>query len=387
MGQLATAKALMAKYKIISSDSHVLEPPDLWTGRIDPEFRDRAPYMARDGEYDQWYVEKDLKVGAIGLISQVGVRFEAPENITSQGRFEDAPAGGYDPHAAIKDMDLDGVQAALLYPSQGLFLYKLQDSALLSAVCRAYNNWLADFCHPYPDRLKGIAMLNLDDVQNGIGEMGRSAKLGLAGAMISVYPLVNRQYDRPEYDPFWAAAQEMDIPITLHTATQRPGPGLPVMASNAVQGASQTATFRANIDYWVRNSLADMIFSGVFERYPSLKVVVAEFELAWIPHFLKQMDYVYAERHQQATYRFKNDLIPSDFFHRNVRISFQEDDLGIQLRHIIGVDNLMWGSDYPHSESTWPRSRQVLEEILAGVPDDEKVKITGANAAKLYDID
>ena len=377
----------MAKYKIISSDSHVLEPPDLWTDRIDSEFRDRAPYMAREGGYDQWYVEKDLKVGAIGLISQVGIRFEAPENITFQGRFEDAPAGGYDPHEAIKDMDVDGVQAALLYPSQGLFLYKLQDSALLSAVCRAYNNWLADFCNAYPDRLKGIAMLNLDDVQDGIGELERAARLGLAGAMISVYPLANRQYDRPEYDPFWAAAQDLGIPITLHTATQRPGPGLPVLSSNAVQGASQTATFRANIDYWVRNSLADMIFSGVFEHYPSLKVVVAEFELAWVPHFLKQMDYVYTERHQQATYRFKNDLIPSDFFHRNVRISFQEDDLGIQLRHIIGVDNLMWGSDYPHSESTWPRSQQVLEEILAGVTEEEKVKIAGANAAKLYDID
>ena len=376
----------MKKYSIISSDSHVIESPDLWTSRIDSRFKDRAPYMRREEEHDQWYVEGDVKVGAMGIISQAGTRFESPEEITFEGKFDDVRPGGYDPDEAIKDMEVDGVQAQVLYPSQGLFLYRVEDSALLSAICRAYNDWLADFCASHPDRLKGIAMLNLDDVQDGIKEMERAAKIGLAGAMISVFPLPDRQYDGSEYEPFWAAAQDMDFTIALHTATMRLAQGLPRPATTSTQSRAQTATFSVTIDYWVRCSLADIIFSGVLERYPSLKVVVAEFELGWIPHFLRMMDFIYKERYQQATYRFKNGMTPSDLFHRNVHVSFQEDILGIDLRHHIGVDNLMWGSDYPHVESTWPRSQQVLEELLKDVPEDEKAKITGANAARLYHI-
>jgi predicted TIM-barrel fold metal-dependent hydrolase len=130
-----------------------------------------------------------------------------------------------------------------------------------------------------------------------------------------------------------------------------------------------------------------MMFSGVFERYPRLKVVVVEFELSWVPYLLDAMDYTYRERHEEATYRFKDGLLPSDLFHRQVLLSFQEDAVGIRLRDLIGVDNIMWGSDYPHSESTFPRSRQVLRQILAGVPEDEQARIVGYNAARLYHFD
>ena len=369
----------MSEYRIVSSDSHVFEPPDLWTGRIDRRFRERAPFMAREGDHDQWYVEKDFKVGAIGLLSQGGRRFDAPETITLEGSFEDAPRGGYDPHEHVKDMEADGDHGGLLYPSLGLFLFKVADSELMSAIFRTYNDWLAEFCGEYPDQLKGIAMVNVDDVSDGVSELERARRIGLSGAMISLYPSPGRQYDRAEYEPLWADAQDLDMPISLHTATQRPGPLQP-----GIDGTSQSATFRANIDYWVRCSLSDMIYSGVFERYPELKVVAVEFELSWVPYFLHMIDYVYIERQQQASYRFKGDVLPSDFFHRNVYLSFQEDGLGIQLRHIIGVDGLMWGSDYPHAESTFPRSRQVLDEILSTCTEEEKAKIVGSNAARLY---
>jgi len=171
----------------------------------------------------------------------------------------------------------------------------------------------------------------------------------------------------------------LEMPISLHTATQRPGPYLPTL-----DNSSQTATQRANIDFWVRCSLSDIIYAGVFERYPKLTVAAVEFELSWVPYFLRMLDYVYIERQQQATYRFKDQVLPSDVFHRHVSLSFQEDDLGIQLRHLIGVDNLMWGSDYPHAESTWPRSREVLDRVLAGVPPQEKRKIVCDNAATLF---
>jgi predicted TIM-barrel fold metal-dependent hydrolase len=130
-----------------------------------------------------------------------------------------------------------------------------------------------------------------------------------------------------------------------------------------------------------------MIFSGVFERHPRLTLAIVEFELAWAPHVLSTMDYTYRERHGEAIYRFKDGLRPSDFFHRNVVLSFQEDAIGIRLRDAIGVDNMMWGSDYPHSESTFPQSRKILAEILAGVPEDEQAKIVGGNAARVYHFD
>ncbi len=334
---------------ILSSDSHVFEPPDLWTTRIDAAFRDRAPRMQRIDGADQLVVEADQVISGIGLISNAGARFEAPETISGQGRFEDVPRGGY---------------------------------ALLSAIFRAYNEWLAEFCRADPARLKGIAMVNLDDIPDGIKQLERAAKMGFAGAMITEYPPEERRYDQPEYEAFWAAAQALDLPLTLHTATRRQG-----KIRGAGQKTLRDASSRATKAFYPAMSMCDMIFSGVFERYPDLKLVIAEFELAWAPHLLSTMDYTYRERHEEALYRFKDAMRPSDFFHRNVFLSFQEDGVGIRLRDVIGPDNMMWGSDYPHSESTFPQSRKILEEILAGVPEEEQAKIVGANTARLYHFD
>ena len=130
-----------------------------------------------------------------------------------------------------------------------------------------------------------------------------------------------------------------------------------------------------------------MIFSGVFERHPRLTLAIVEFELAWAPNVLTSMDYTYRERHCEALYRFKDGMLPSDFFRRNVVLSFQEDAIGIRLRDVIGVDNMMWGSDYPHSESTFPQSRKILAEILEGVPADEQAKIVGGDTTRVYNFD
>ncbi len=371
---------------VISSDSHVFEPPDLWTNRIDARFRDRAPRMQRVEGVDHLIVEDDQMIAGIGLISNAGARFEAPETISAHGAFEDVHVGGYDPDQHMKDMKIDGVSGEVLYPSQGLFYYKIADSHWMSAVFRAYNDWLAEFCRTNPDQLKGIAMINLDDVKDGVHELERSAKLGLVGAMITEYPVEEHRYDSPEYEPFWAAAQDLNMPLSLHTATRREG-----RSRGAGRGAGATsvrvASGRANKVFYPSTSMCDIIFSGVFERYPKLKLAIVEFELSWVPHLLTSMDYTYVERQEEASYRFKGDLRPSDFFHSNVYLSFQEDDIGIRMRDVIGVDSLMWGSDYPHSESTFPKSQEILDRILPGVPQDEKAKIVGTNAAKLYDFD
>jgi predicted TIM-barrel fold metal-dependent hydrolase len=367
---------------ILSSDSHVFEPPDLWTTRIDAAFRDRAPRMQRINGVDQLVVEEQQVIAGIGLISNAGARFEAPETISSQGRFEDVHQGGYDPAQHLQDMQLDGVAGEVLYPSQGLFYFKVADPQLMSAIFRAYNDWLAEFCRTDPERLKGIAMINLDHVQDGIKELERTAKMGFAGAMITEYPPEDRRYDQPEYEPFWAAAQALDMPLSLHTATRRQG-----KIRSAGEKTLRDASSRATKVFYPATSMCDMIFAGVFERYPNLKLAIVEFELAWVPHLLSSMDYTYRERHEEAFYRFKDGWRPSDFFHRNVFLSFQEDEVGIRLRDIIGVDSMMWGSDYPHSESTFPQSRQILAQILAGVPEDECAKIVGGNTARLYHFD
>jgi predicted TIM-barrel fold metal-dependent hydrolase len=372
----------MTHAPILSSDSHVFEPPDLWTTRIDATFRDRAPRMQRLDGVDQLVVEAQQVIAGIGLISNAGARFEAPETISAQGRFEDVHQGGYDPVQHLKDMQLDGVAGEVLYPSQGLFYFKVADTQLMSAIFRAYNDWLAEFCSTDPERLKGIAMINLDDIQDGIKELERTAKMGFAGAMITEYPLEDRRYDQPEYEPFWAAAQALGMPLSLHTATRRQG-----KIRGVGEQTLRDASSRATKVFYPATSMCDMIFSGVFERYPNLKLAIVEFELAWVPHLLSSMDYTYRERHEEAFYRFKDGWRPSDFFHRNVFLSFQEDEVGIRLRDIIGVDNMMWGSDYPHSESTFPQSRQILAQILAGVPEDDYAKIVGGNTARLYHFD
>jgi len=171
---------------------------------------------------DQIVVEADQVLSGIGLISNASARFEAPETISAQGRFEDVHRGGYDPEQHLKDMELDGVSGEVLYPSQGLFYFKVADPPLMSAIFRAYNDWLAEFCRTDPARLKGIAMINLDDVEDGIEELERAARLGLSGAMITEYPTEDRRYDQSEYEPFWAAAAALDLPLSLHTA-QRDG--------------------------------------------------------------------------------------------------------------------------------------------------------------------
>ncbi len=367
----------MATYRLISSDSHIIEPADLWEKRIDARFRDRAPSLVREGDKDQWYCD-GVAFGLIGTNQQAGVRFEEPEMLSEEGSMEGVPLGGLDPHEHVRDMQKDSVSGGVLYPSQGLTLWTVPASDLLAATFRAYNDYLAEFCSAQPDWLKGIAMISVDDAEDAVEEVKRVADLGLAGAMITVRPML--RYDHPAYERFWAAIQDLDMPLSLHTGTRRWIPGLDpanVMAGDALDFP--------NREYDARQCVSDMMFSGVFERYPKLKVGVIEFEIAWAPYFIRRMDEFYMQRAQGVHgNRFKGDATPSDFFRNQVFIGFQEDDLGIQLRHHVGVDNLLWGSDYPHAESTFPRSREIVERILQGVPEDEKAKIAGENTARLY---
>ena len=372
----------MITAKLISSDSHVVEPPDLWASRIEPKFRDRAPRVVQEGDGDWWIVDGH-RTNSFQGGAQAGMRFEHHDELRPAARFADVRSGAYISDEFIKDNETDGVYGSVVYPTEGLQLFSVPDSELLSAIFRVYNDWIADFCSAYPGRLKGIALINVDDIPGAIKELERTRKRGLAGAMITVYPSEDRSYDRPEYEALWATAQDLDMPLSLHIATNRPSPGLPLEDNRSTR-----PSLLANADHWVRVSLGHLIFTGVFERYPRLRVGSVEHELSWVPHFLERIDYTYTQRARRDWwYRFKSALLPSDLFRGNIFLSFQEDHLGIRDRALIGVDTLVWGSDYPHTETTFPRSRQILERILAGVPEDERQKITRTNAARLYQFD
>ena len=385
----------MAGYRVISQDSHVIEPAGLWTSRIESRFRDRAPRVVRGEDGDWWWCDSRMMQGMAFAVN-LGVRFEDPDKNTDIGRYEDVPLGGYLPDEHIKDMDADGIDAGVLFPSYAFKLYNtVADSELLTACFRVYNDWALEFSSAYPDRLHAIAMLNMDDIAVGIKELERCVKLGSVGAMIPVFPPIyphqGLRYWSREYEPLWATAQDLGVPLHLHILTNRLCFDETIHGLDSLvpaSGGDMSPSFTSNHDYWPRMSLGDIIFSGVFERYPKLQVGSVEYELSWIPHFLDRMDYTYTQRPQGvAAYHFKEDMLPSEYFHRNVFAGFQEDGLGVRDREIIGVDNLCWGSDYPHAESTFPRSRDILDEILNGCTEEEKAKIAGGNTARIYRLD
>ena len=371
----------MENQRIISSDSHIMEPADLWTSRIEPKWRDRAPHVVRMDDADWWFCD-GFRGMSFGAAIGDGTRFDDPEKLSYRDRVENVRPGAYDPDAHVKDMDIDGVDVGFIYPTNSLFAFSLPDAELLTPVFKTYNDWLAEFCQAHPKRLKGIGMLNVDFVDSAVKELERCAKLGLPGAMIAVFPTAGKPYDLPEYEPLWDAAVDLGIPLSLHTGTIRPAPGGQVLHVEELMPESLCTK-----DYYAKWTLAKMIFGGVFERHPKLQVGAIEFELSWAIYFLNRMDDAWTQKpHGDYWYRFKEDMFPSDYFHRNVFLGVQEDAEGIRNRAFIGVDNIQWGSDYPHMESTFPRSREILAEILVDCSEEEKSKIVGANAARVYNL-
>ena len=216
-------------YNVVDADGHILEPLDLWTNYIDPGFSDRAPRLVKRENGQEQLVIDEQKLGdsqrSIGRIGAVGARQGVVAADTME--YKDGKPGGFDPHKRIPDMDADGIDAAFLYPSLGLFSGAIQDPQLAAAVCRAYNRWLADYCQPYPDRLFGVAMLPMQDVDLAIAEMRFAKKeLGFKGGFLRPNPYNNKMINHPDYEPFWAAAEDLDFSVGFHEGA---GAGMPLL--------------------------------------------------------------------------------------------------------------------------------------------------------------
>lgn len=360
---------------IFSADSHTMEPPDLWVRRLDRRLRDRAPQVVKDyqGKTGSFFV-------AEGLIPfPVGGGFAAGKDPKDLARnqsvgYEQARPSGWDPGERLKDQDIDGVEGEVLYTTLGMFLFHLQDLELQWACFRAYNDWVAEFCGHAPRRLIGLGLVALQDVAEAVRELQRIARKGLRGAMINAAPPGDVPYSDPHFDPVWAAAQDLALPVSLHILTGK----------RSVQMGKGRVASTMMIIHEVQNSLIDFLYNGVLERFPRLTLVSAENDIGWIAHYLYRLDVLY------ETLRYVDPtpitMPPSAYFKRQVYATFQDDRPGVMTYEFAGENNLLWASDFPHRASTWPRSHEVIRRNFAGIPAAVTRKITYENVHRVYGI-
>jgi predicted TIM-barrel fold metal-dependent hydrolase len=271
-------------------------------------------------------------------------------------------------------MATDGTEAEVLYPTYPLSLMSVTEAPLQRALFRVYNDWLAEFCAYAPQRLLGLGLVSVWDVDLAVGELQRCAAMGLKGAMIVSYPPEGYGYEQRLYDPFWAAAQELRMPISLHAFT-----------GHGIEDDRRYPRYRHScLHHAAQRSLTQMIYYGVFDRFPGLKIVLAEFDIGWVPHFLWLADDKYRMRHEDPA--ITPQMPPSTYFTANVYASFIDDPIGLKNTDIVGADNYMWSNDYPHWESSWPRSREYIERNFQGVAAEIQQKITWDNVKMLYNI-
>src|SRR5215213_7105349 len=206
-------------YNVIDADGHILEPFELWQEYTDPKYRDRAPRLVEEADGKRRLIIEERALGdpnrSFGSIGGIGARQGTV--VATEMRYEEGRSGGFDPHKRIPDMDLDGIDAAFLYPSVGLFAGAVNDPDLSAALCRAYNRWLADYCKPYPDRLFGVAMIPLQSVPHAIAEMKFAREeLGMTGIFVRPNPYNNKMIHHPDYEPFWSAVEALDMAVGFH---------------------------------------------------------------------------------------------------------------------------------------------------------------------------
>jgi predicted TIM-barrel fold metal-dependent hydrolase len=353
---------------ILSGDSHVVEPADLWQAQIAPAYLGRAPRLERTAEGDFWRVEGTEPLPA-GLLGAAG---EPPERLDPARRVEEGPPGAWDARARVAEVDRDGISGEVIYPTVALRLYQLEDLAFQDACIRAYNAWLADFCAAVPGRYKGLGLATLQDLERGRQQMRDARKLGLAGLMVAITPGEDRPYSDPSYDPFWATAAELGLPLSLHVHTGRR------------MMSEWTMLSRTLVAHEVQRTIAELVWGGVFERHPDLQIVSAENDAVWAAHLLQRMDYLYRRRRVLQGFAFGSDVLPSEFCRRQVFYTFMDDRGAVLAREIIGTANLLWASDYPHTDSSYPHSRELIEQICAGVPAADRRRLIHENTAALY---
>ena len=328
---------------IVSSDSHVDEPPDLFDG-LPKEIRD------------------NIKRPKIML--------------------ETRPKGGIDPEVRIKDMELDGLAAEVLYPTFALGLFA-QEQAEQEAAFRVYNDWVADFCKTAPKRLFAVPCLAVYDIDHAIKEMHRCADMGLLGGLVWQVPHPDLPLTSDHYEKLWAAAAELGRPLHFHILTGFNYFRFKREGLEKVRGSVNQKT------YDIFNTLYDLVWSGVFERHPRLKAVIVEGEIGWAPFVLQQWDYYYRRNtkpgHPNTDFPIRR--LPSEIFDDHVHLTFMDDYVGCQALRFWGERNCMWSSDYPHPNMTWPNSRAFIARQLGDLDPETQKRVLSRNVIDLYGLE
>jgi predicted TIM-barrel fold metal-dependent hydrolase len=358
------------KYRLISADSHVNEPGDLWTTRVPVPFRDRAPRIERFELGDAWVIEGVTDPINFGLNACAGLE---PEHLHAWTTFDEMRRGGYDPIARIAEMDRDGVDAEVLYPTPRLAqgIVANTDADFHVALVRAYNDWLSVYTAEAPERFGGLALLPNRGASLAVEEFERIwGRSGIRGVLIGSYPNGTLEID-PADDLVWSRLAEARAPLHIHVSLSQTMP----------------AAHRAPLPGYGRffdapNRIVQLIFAGVFDRFPTLDLVVAEVDCGWVPYFKEQIDNNYRRLAPVSDFHIVD--APSEYVERHVHFTYLTDGFGIANRHAVGVERILWSSDYPHISSDWPSSWKTIQATFATVPGAERHAILAGNAQRLY---
>jgi uncharacterized protein len=371
--------------KIISADDHLAETPDLWEKRLPKGLREKGPrFVQLPGGGDGWLMPGAPAPRPLGLDVMAGRKYEDYQ--ASGIRWQDVRPGCYEPSARLKDMDEGGIWGTVLYPNVGLGFGGGRgfsgDWEMAIACMRAYNDHLSEFCSHNLNRLAGAALVPMASTESAVAEVQRAGKLpGIRAAMLPVFPADEKEWNHPDYEPLWSALEGNSLAISIHISEKR-GQKIAPWAMAHPGGAE---TMINTITLGTAEAFSYMMWSGVFDRHPKLKVVSVESGIGWLGYFRERANNVY-KRHRYWTHS-KLQHEPGEYFGRNIFATFEEDLVGIRTRDMIGVDALLWSSDYPHTDTSWPKCRENIDEHFVGVSEMDKRKVIAENAARVYGFD
>jgi predicted TIM-barrel fold metal-dependent hydrolase len=387
-------------YKAISADGHVNEPPNLWVENLPEKFRERGPRVIETPKTKghAWIMEGQQRPSVMGFSSMYfrsSKRFdraslvEGFKQIKDRGvRYEDLFPGSYDPKARVGEIIEDQTDAEVIFNGVGTVWNGIKlcpDKDLALACYKVYNDWIASFQAYAPERFVCNGTLPTTGLTDAISELHRCAEMGLRTVQLESYPSGSFTDPTPEDDRFWAEAVELGMPINVHTQFFFPAGDLGSKITAAGAGDKAIRAKKMGIDVEAGSFpviLWRMIQSGVFERFPDLALVGTEVQTGWVPYYLERFDNSVLRNRRE----WKVPMLPSEYFRRNVSVVYIVDEIGARNRYDIGVANMMWGPDFPHSSSAWPVDYELGREVLdrAGCSDSEVERIMWKNAADLY---
>ena len=375
-------------YRIISADCHIdlpWLPEDLFTNEAASRFKDRMPFVSETENGRFWVSRNGAQFGLQNGMGSAGRKYvhgqiHRSDRMADQGLYSDGELGIprlTDPMLRIKDQDLDGVQAEVIYGVLGAST-RLNDDDAASELLRIYNEWLATFCDAAPDRFAGLASIPSHDVTAALTEVSRVANRGvLRGIEVANTHDMAPLFDT-SWEPLWAMAEEAGLPVHYHTIGPRIDYHFDDLAP--LQKRQAFAVHITSFQLAMAKIIMEIIYGGVLEAHPKLKIVIGESGIGWIPYILDHMDLEWEDQFKDLTLTMK----PSEYWKRQCFATYQSDPIGLRLLDILGEDNVMWGSDFPHPDGVWPDSQDFIEREFADVPVAIKEKIICHNAATLY---